>query len=101
MRDMTLPDLAAKHNIDTESAKAFLREFLTDSASEYVVSIVLFKHDVSKINIQNKLYIFRYDEVSSLDEAVGKAVSMSRDDFPEHHINTICKIPLIARPELD
>lgn len=97
---MTLTERAKKHDIPHDKAVAFLHEFLKDSASEYLVSIVLFKHDGGKINVQNKLYLYGYDEASSLDEAVGKAALMSREDFPNHHINTICKMQLIARPEL-
>lgn len=65
-------------------------------AKSYIVSVVLTKQGREVVNVQNKLYCI---EVVSSDEAIGKSISLSRGDFPDHQFHTACFWELEAAPQ--
>lgn len=83
---MTLPDLAAKHNIDPESAKAFLREWLD-------------MHPVIAYGVES---IGNADTDTAMFYTHSFFTAKSRENILiDDGWMDVKTIPLIARPELD
>lgn len=62
---------------------------------DFVVSAVVIKETPKGFNTQNKLYPVN---AVSAAEANGKVLPLLKDEFPEHHLHTMCHIAVAAPP---
>lgn len=55
----------------------------------WAVSVVMVRETPNVINTQNRLFVLR---AINRDAAQGKAVSLAQEEFPDHHLHTICAV---------